>query len=211
MPVDAQAHSYAVTPRTRIKRVSKRAVYDREVVHAVLDEALVCHVGVQLADRVMVQPTLHWRVGEEVFIHGLAKNGLFAGLLGGAEACITVTLMDGLVLARSAFHHSANYRSVMIYGRARLVDDPAEKETVLIAMMDKVAPGRWPEVRGPNVQEMKSTVVLGFALEEVSAKIRRGPPIDDAEDYGLPVWAGVVPLSLVPGEPVQDMATEPPK
>lgn len=200
---------YAVTDRTRVKRGPRRAVYDRAVVHAILDEGLVCHVGATVKGGPVVQPTLPWRVGEEVFIHGSSKNGLFAALKDGAEACVTVTLLDGLVLARSAFHHSVNYRSVMVFGKARLVDDEVEKMAVLKAMMDKFTPGRWDQIRAPDDSEMKATDVLAFSLSEVSAKVRTGPPVDDAEDYALDVWAGVVPLTLTAGEPVPDLATAP--
>lgn len=196
--------SYPVTETTRVRRNPKRAVYDRDTVHAILDEALVCHVGAVVHGRPWVQPTLHWRMDDTLYVHGSSKNGLFAALIDGAEACVTVSLIDGLVLARSAFHHSVNYRSVAAFGRFHLVDDRAEAEAALAVMMDKLEPGRWAEVRLPNDQEMKATAVLALPLTEVSAKVRTGLPIDDAEDMDWPVWAGVVPLTLTRGEPVED-------
>lgn len=201
--------AYPVTARTRVRRLPKRGVYDRDVVHAILDEALVCHIGTTVGGSPVVQPTLPWRIGEELFVHGSSKNGLFAALKDGTEACVTVTLLDGLVLARSAFHHSVNYRSVMVFGQARLVDDPAEKMAALKGMLDKFTPGRWDQMREPNATEMKATDVLAFPLVEVSAKLRSGPPVDDAEDYGLDIWAGVVPLSIVQGEPIPDPTKAP--
>jgi nitroimidazol reductase NimA-like FMN-containing flavoprotein (pyridoxamine 5'-phosphate oxidase superfamily) len=187
-----------------MKRGAKRASYDEELVHSIIDEALICHVGTKLADKPMVQPTVHWREGNRLFIHGHSKNGLFMGLLAGEEACITITLLDGLVLARSSFHHSANYRSVMIFSKATLIEDEAEKSRLLDLMMKKITPDRFDEIRGPNPQELKATSVLAFDLKEVSAKVRTGPPVDDDEDYELPVWAGVVPLTLQRGEPIDD-------
>lgn len=195
---------YPITPRTRLRRLPQRGVFDRDAVHAIIDEAYVCHVGARLADRPMVQPTIHWRDGETLYIHGSSKNGLFAALEKGEEACITVTHFDGLVLARSAFHHSVNYRCAMIFGTARKVTDETEKMAALTALIERIAPGRWSEVRPPNVQEMKATTVLAFPITEVSAKVRAGPPVDDAEDYALPVWAGVVPFELRAGKPIAD-------
>lgn len=201
--------AYTVTPTTRVKRLGKRGVYDREVVHAILDEASFCHVALTVDGRPRVLPTLHWRMGERLFIHGNSKNGLFQAMRGGAEAAVAVTLMDGWVLARSAFHHSANYRSVMAVGHFVEVTDPEEMMASYAAMMEKIHPGRWDQVRWPNEIEMKQTAMMAMDLVEVSAKIRTGPPVDDAEDYALPVWAGVIPTSLVSGEPIED-ATPPP-
>ncbi len=196
--------TYPITDRTKMKRGNKRATYDVDLVHSIIDEALICHVGAKLADRPMVQPTVHWREDDRLFIHGHSKNGLFQGLLKGEEACITITLLDGLVLARSSFHHSANYRSVMIFSKATLVEGDAEKTRILNLMMKKITPERFDDIRGPNEQELKATSVLAFDLKEVSAKVRTGPPVDDEEDYALPVWAGVIPLSLQKGEPIDD-------
>lgn len=202
---------YSVTPKTRLRRLPKRGVFDKETVHSIIDEAYVCHVGARLADRQMVQPTIHWRDADTLYIHGSSKNGLLAALESGAEACVTITHFDGLVLARSAFHHSVNYRSAMIFGQARKVTDEAEKMAALERLIERIAPGRWNEVRQPNVQELKATTVLAFAITEVSAKVRTGPPVDDAEDYPLPVWAGVVPFNLRAGEPIADTTLDVPQ
>jgi len=195
---------YSITSRTRLRRAHQRGVFDRDAVHAIIDEAYVCHVGARMADRQMVQPTIHWRDGETLYIHGSSKNGLLAALERGAEACVAITHFDGLVLARSAFHHSVNYRSVMIFGQARKVTDEAEKMAALNSLIERIAPGRWNEVRQPNATELKATTVLAFSISEVSAKVRTGPPVDDAEDYALPVWAGEVPFELRAGEPIAD-------
>lgn len=197
--------TYPVTPRTRVKRGHQRAIYDQALVHSVLDEAYLCHVGAKMADRPMVQPTFHWREGDKLYIHGSSKNGLFQTLIAGEEACISVTILDGLVMARSAFHHSANYRSVMIFSKATVIDDDAEKLRILDLMMQKITPDRLDGVRGPNPQELKATTVLEFNISEVSAKVRSGPPVDDEEDYALPVWAGVIPVTQIRGKPVDDL------
>lgn len=194
-----------VTDITKGRRLANRVNHDQDTIHAILDEALVCHIGATVRGRPWVQPNLHWRVGAEVFVHGHAGNALFAALAEGADACLTATLIDGLVMARSAFHHSANYRSVAVFGTFRVVTDPVEKTTVLEAMMDKLAAGRWPHVRPPSPSELKATGVLALPIAEASAKVRVGPPKDDAEDMALPVWAGVVPLRLERGEPVEDV------
>ncbi|WP_417782597.1 pyridoxamine 5'-phosphate oxidase family protein [Terasakiella pusilla] len=196
--------TYPVTPRTRVKRGHQRATYDRALVHAVLDEAYLCHVGAKMADRPMVQPTFHWRDGDKLYIHGSSKNGLFQTLIDGEEACITVTILDGLVMARSAFHHSANYRCVMIFSKATVIEQEAEKLRILDLMMKKITPERMEGVRAPNPQELKATTVLEFDISEVSAKVRSGPPVDDEEDYSLPVWAGVIPLTQTREKPVDD-------
>lgn len=196
--------TYPITPRTKMKRGHQRATYDVDQVHSILDEAYICHVGAKMADRPMVQPTVHWRVEDKLYIHGSSKNGLFQTLLAGEEACITVTILDGLVMARSSFHHSANYRCVMIFGKATLVEDAQEKVRLLDLMMEKITPDRMDGIRGPNPQELKATSVLGFDLKEVSAKVRSGPPVDDDEDYALPVWAGVIPVAQKLGKPVDD-------
>jgi nitroimidazol reductase NimA-like FMN-containing flavoprotein (pyridoxamine 5'-phosphate oxidase superfamily) len=205
------SNAYKVTQTTRVKRLAKRGVYDRDVVHAILDEAPLCHVAVMVDGRPRVLPTLHWRSGEKFYIHGNSKNGLFQAMRAGAEASVAVTLFDGWVLARSAFHHSANYRSVMMVGHFQEVTDEAELMAEYQAMMDKIHPGRWEQVRWPNPVELKQTAMMAMDLVEVSAKVRTGPPVDDEEDYALPVWAGVVPLSLEKGEPIKDEATAPPK
>jgi len=201
--------SYTVTKTTRVKRLAKRGAYDHETVHAILDEATLCHVSVVVEGRPRVLPTLVWRIGNRLYIHGARKNGLFQAMRDGAEAAVAVTLMDGWVLARSAFHHSVNYRSVMAVGHFTEVTSPDEQMASYQAMMDKIHPGRWDQVRWPSEIELKQTAIMAMELVEVSAKVRTGPPVDDAEDYALPVWAGVVPLSLERGQPIDDPTTPP--
>lgn len=192
------------TDRTTLKRLPKRGVYERELVYGILDEAFICHVGFAVDGQPFVIPTGFGRVGDQIYIHGSQISRMLRTLAGGIAVCVTVTLLDGLVLARSAFHHSMNYRSVVIFGRASSVDDRDTKLAALRAFSEHVIPGRWDETREPTEQELKATAVLSLPLEEASAKVRSGPPIDDEEDYALPVWAGVLPLSLVAGEPVPD-------
>ncbi|WP_417227287.1 pyridoxamine 5'-phosphate oxidase family protein [Amphritea sp.] len=194
----------AVTERTRVRRGRKIANYDRDMINNILDEAWVCNIGVSVADEAMVQPSSHWRVGDELFLHGSVKNGLFQQVMKGQTACITLCLLDGLVFARSAYHHSVNFRSVVLYGKGRLVDDPEEKRTVLDAMLDKYSPGRSSEARPPNAIEMKATAVFAFPIEEVSAKVSTGGPNDDPEDMALDIWAGVKPVTSVVGELIPD-------
>jgi nitroimidazol reductase NimA-like FMN-containing flavoprotein (pyridoxamine 5'-phosphate oxidase superfamily) len=201
--------SYTVTETTRVKRLAKRGAYDHETVHAILDEATLCHVSVVVEGRPRVLPSLVWRIGNRLYIHGARKNGLFQAMRDGAEAAVAVTLMDGWVLARSAFHHSVNYRSVMAVGHFQDVTNPDEQMASYQAMMDKIHPGRWDQVRWPTGIELKQTAIMAMELVEVSAKVRTGPPVDDAEDYALPVWAGVVPLSLERGQPIDDPTTPP--
>jgi len=201
--------AYDVTETTRVKRLADRGAYDHETVHAILDEAALCHVSLVVDGRPRVLPTLHWRSGNRLYIHGNSKNGLFRAMRDGAEAAVAVTLMDGWVLARSAFHHSVNYRSVMAVGRFEEVTDPDELMAAYRAMMDKIHPGRWDQVRWPNEVELKQTSMMAMDLVEVSAKVRSGPPVDDAEDYALSVWAGIVPLEMVKGEPIEDTAPHP--
>ncbi len=185
----------------------KRGVYDRETVHAILDEGLVCHVGFVDGETPLVIPTAYGRQGDTLYLHGSAASRMLRGLAGGVNVCVTVTLLDGLVMARSAFHHSMNYRSVVILGKAAAVEDPAEKMEAMRIFTEHVSPGRWAKVRPPTPQELKGTAVLALKLEEVSAKVRTGPPIDDEEDLGLPVWAGVLPVRLTAGAPVVDSHT----
>jgi nitroimidazol reductase NimA-like FMN-containing flavoprotein (pyridoxamine 5'-phosphate oxidase superfamily) len=198
------SEQYAVTETTRLKRLAKRGCYDVETVHRILDEAMVCHVATIIGGRPRVLPTLHWRIGDRLFIHGARKNGMFQAMRDGQEASVAVTLVDGLVLARSAFHHSVNYRSVVAFGKFAEITDEKEHFEALEAMMGKFHPGRWAEVRWPNEVEMAQTATLAMPLVEVSAKIRTGPPVDDEEDYALPVWAGIVPLALQRGQPIPD-------
>src|SRR5271170_5749772 len=194
--------TYTPTERTEVKRLAKRGVYDKVQVHAILDEGFLCHVGFVLDGQPFVIPTGYARSGEQLYIHGSAASRMLRTLAQGIDVCVTVTLLDGLVLARSAFHHSMNYRSVVVLGKARIVTDPGEKWAALRCFTNHVVSGRWDQVRQPVEQEMKATTVLVLPLQEVSAKIRTGPPIDDEEDYSLPVWAGVVPVKPQFGEPV---------
>ena len=195
---------YDESDRTRPTRARERVGYDRALVHAVLDEAVVCHVGFVVDGRPVVLPQLHARVGEVLYLHGStgARALRTARTAGGLDVCVTVTLLDGLVLARSGFHSSANYRSVVALGAARVVEDHGEQERALTALVEAVAPGRSAGVRPATPRELAATTVLRLPLEEVSVKTRTGDPVDDPEDRALPHWAGVLPLSLVPGEPV---------
>lgn len=197
------------TERTTLKRLPKRGSYDVETVNRILDEAFICHVGFSVDGQPFVIPTGYGRSGDRLHIHGSAASRMLKTLKGGIPVCVTVTLIDGLVLARSAFHHSFNYRSVVILGTAHPVEDPAEKMEALRVFTEQVVPGRWAEVREPNDQELKATDVLSLDLTEVSAKIRTGPPIDDDVDMDIPVWAGVLPLKLTPQPPVDDAALKP--
>jgi nitroimidazol reductase NimA-like FMN-containing flavoprotein (pyridoxamine 5'-phosphate oxidase superfamily) len=203
-PTIALMSQFTPTDRTQIKRLPQRGAYDRETVFRILDEGFVCHVGFVVDGQPYVIPTGYGRDGETLYIHGSAASRMLRTLSEGVQVCVTVTLMDGLVLARSAFHHSMNYRSVVILGRATLVENPGEKLKALRALSEHMIPGRWNDVRPPNEQELKSTTVLTLPLVEVSAKIRSGPPVDEAEDYGLPVWAGVLPLGIRASAPVPD-------
>jgi uncharacterized protein len=192
------------TARTKLRRLPKRGAHDRPTIDAILDEALISHVGFVHEGRPAVIPTLHARAGDDVLIHGSAASRMLRALATGIELCLTATLIDGLVLARSAFHHSVNYRSVVLYGQAQLLTEPDEKEQALEAFTERLLPGRWADVRWPTRKELKATTVLKLPISEGSAKVRTGPPIDDEPDYALDVWAGVVPLSVVRGEPVPD-------
>jgi nitroimidazol reductase NimA-like FMN-containing flavoprotein (pyridoxamine 5'-phosphate oxidase superfamily) len=192
------------TERTTLKRLPKRGVYDRKLVYEILDEGLICHVGFAVDSRPFVIPTGYARVDDQLYVHGSQASRMLRTLAGGIDVCIAVTLLDGLVLARSAFHHSMNYRSVVIFGRAAVVEEERAKLAALFAFSEHVIPGRWKEVREPTEQELRATTVLSLALAEVSAKVRTGPPLDDEEDYALPAWAGVIPLRLVADEPIND-------
>lgn len=192
------------TPRTTLKRLPKRGSFDRETIYAVLDEALICHVGFAVNGSPVVIPTIHWREGDTLYFHGSAASRMLRSLKEGVEACVTVTLLDGLVLARSAFHHSMNYRSVVVFGTAREVTDREEKLRALDALVEHVMKGRSRDVRPPNEPELRQTMLLALPIEEASAKIRTGGPVDDEEDYALPVWAGVLPAALAFGAPVDD-------
>lgn len=192
------------TNRTTIKRLPKRGVYDRNSVYAILDEGFICHVGFAVDGKPVVIPTGYARVEDRLYIHGSQASRMLRTLSQGIDVCVTVTLIDGLVLARSAFHHSINYRSVVVFGKASLVEDADDKSAALFAFSEHVIPGRWNDVREPTPEELTMTSVLGMELTEASAKVRTGPPLDDEEDYSLPVWAGVIPLQLKSGEPIKD-------
>ena len=189
----------APTERTTLKRLPRRGEFMRAAIYRILDEGMVCHVGFVIDGKPFIIPTGYARCGDEIYLHGSRASRMLQALANGAETCITVTLLDGLVLARSAFHHSMNYRSVVIFGKAREVTDPAEQMSAMEAFTEHIVPGRWREVRIPNQQEMKATMILAIPINEASAKVRTGPPIDDAEDMSMPVWAGVLPLTMVTG------------
>lgn len=191
------------TTRTTVRRKADRARYDEAVVHAILDEALVCHVGFAIDGRPWVFPTTFARVGDRLYLHGAAGNfGLKTLATTETEACVTVTLLDGLVLAKSAFHHSMNYRSVMLFGQAAAVTDEAEKRAALTAIVEHMVPGRSADTRPPTDAELRTTLVVRLPITEASAKIRTGPPIEDPEDLDLPHWTGVIPIRLARDEPV---------
>jgi len=190
------SHSAAASERTRVRRLPQRAAYERSAIDSILDEALVCHVGLVSDGQPFVIPTIHLRIGDELYIHGAAKSRMSEYGASGAPLCITVTLVDGVVLARSAFHHSMNYRSVVILGHARVVSAREQKLEVLTALVNRFSPGRAERVRAPNEQELKATTLLALPIVEASAKVRQGGPIDDEADLALPVWAGVIPLRL---------------
>lgn len=202
--------SFTPTKRTTLHRRPNRAAYDRATVEAILDEGLYCHVGFTVEEQPYVIPTIHARMEDRLYIHGSSASRMLRTLKEGIPMCVTVTILDGIVLARSAFHHSMNYRSVVVLGTAREVADPEEKYSALKAIVDHVAPGRWDDVRWPTPQELKATSVLRLPLEEVSAKIRTGPPLDDEEDYQLSCWAGEIPLRLTAQTPIPDPRLLPP-
>jgi uncharacterized protein len=192
------------SPRTTVRRRAQRGAYERATIDAILDEGLVCHLGFVVDGQPYVLPTIYARVGEEIYVHGSAASRMLRTLASGVETCLTVTLVDGLVLARSAFHHSMNYRSVVVLGTARPVLDAGAKTRALRAIVDHVVADRWDVVRPPTEQELRATSVLVLPLREASAKVRAGGPIDDDEDHAMPVWAGHLPLALVPGVPIVD-------
>jgi uncharacterized protein len=194
----------AATERTKVRRQPKRAHYDRELVDAILDEALTCHVGFAIDGRPWVVPTIHARVDDRLYLHGAVTNHMLRSLASGLEACVTVTLIDGLVLARSAFHHSMNYRSVMIFGRATPLGEGPEKVAAFHALVEHVVPGRTADARPPSDHEMQTTTVLVLPIDEASAKVRTGGPIDEAEDLALEVWAGQLPIATTYGTPIEE-------
>jgi uncharacterized protein len=199
----------APTDRTRVRRTPQRGAYERDTIDAILDETLISHVGFVHDAHPVVIPTLHARLGDRLYLHGSAASRMLRTLLRGIPVCVTATLVDGLVLARSAFHHSVNYRSVVVFGEATAVEPEEERLKALELFTEKLVPGRWGEVRPPTRQELKGTKVLSLPLDEASAKVRSGPPIDDDEDYDLPVWAGVLPLGTEVAEPQPDPRLDP--
>ncbi len=200
---------YTPTPRTRLVREAERAVYDREVAYRILDEGFLCHVGFVADGQPFVIPTSYGRKDESLYIHGSAASRMLRNLKESVPVCVTVTLLHGLVLARSIFNHSMNYESVVILGKATLVDNPVEKLEALRLLSEHIIPGRWADSRQPNERELKATSVLRLPIEEFSAKVRKGPVVDDEEDYSFPTWAGVVPLELKAGEPIDDARLQP--
>jgi nitroimidazol reductase NimA-like FMN-containing flavoprotein (pyridoxamine 5'-phosphate oxidase superfamily) len=196
------------TPRTTVRRRRDRAEYERAAIHAILDEGFICHVACQADGTVWMIPTAYGRDGDRLLLHGAAANHVLKAAAAGAELTVTVTLVDGMVLARSAFHHSFNYRSVVVYGHATSITDPAEKSVALAKIVDHMLPGRTADAREPTGAELDQTRVVWLALDEVSAKVRTGGPIDDDHDMALPVWAGVLPLRPKAGEPVPDSGVD---
>ena len=192
------------TKRAQLRRYPNRGSHEPEMIHGILDEAFLAHVGFQVNGQPFVIPTLFGREAEKLYLHGSAASRMLRELEAGVPACVTVTLVDGMVLARSGFHHSMNYRSVVAFGTARRIGEPEEKRRALRIISEHVMAGRWNEVRGPNEKELNATAVIEFPIEEASAKIRHGPPLDDEEDYALPVWAGVLPLALEAKTPIPD-------
>jgi uncharacterized protein len=204
-PSPSATAATAPSDRVRLRRKRERGSYERPVIDAILDEALICHLGITDHDgQPIVTPTLHARSGDLIYLHGSNASRTLKRLDEGARACLTVSLVDGIVLARSAMHHSVNYRSVMLFGQARRVTDSQQKLTALETVIEHVLPGRWPAVRHPTENELRATAVFSMTICEASAKIRTGPPADDQEDYALSNWAGVIPLSSHPGTPEAD-------
>jgi len=202
------------TDKTKLRRLPKRGNFERETIYKILDEAFICHVGFTVDEQPYVIPTGYARVGDNLLIHGSGASRMLRAMAWEIDVCVTVTLVDGLVLARSAFHHSINYRSVVIFGKAKVISDEEEKLEALTAFTEHIIPNRWQDIRPPTPGELKATMVLSLPIEEASAKIRTGQPVDDDEDYSLPVWAGVIPLRLEALPPVSDprlpQGSEPP-
>jgi uncharacterized protein len=197
------------TERTTLKRLPQRGSFERQQINEILDEGFICHVGFVVNGQPVVIPTGYARDGDTLIIHGSQASRMLRQVGQGIDACVTVTLIDGLVLARSAFHHSMNYQSVVVFGRASVIEDRVEKMAALTALSEHMIPGRWDEVRGPNDRELQLTTVLAIPLTEASAKVRTGPPVDDEADYELPVWAGVIPLQMIANEPIADARLAP--
>jgi len=196
------------TPRTTVRRLGERGRYDRETINAIIDEALICHVGFSVDGQPYVVPTTHARLGDVLYVHGSNSSRMLKNMKAGIPVCITITLIDGLVLARSAFHHSMNYRSAVILGLAREITDEQEKRTAFHALVNHVVPGRTADVRAADAQELRATTVLCIPITEASAKVRSGPPVDAEEDYALKCWAGVLPMQLQAGLPIDDPRLE---
>jgi nitroimidazol reductase NimA-like FMN-containing flavoprotein (pyridoxamine 5'-phosphate oxidase superfamily) len=195
--------AFTPTTRTKVKRLPKRGQYDRATVYKILDAGAICHVGYVIDGSPYVTPTAYWRHGDRIYWHGSSASRMLRNSEG-AQVCLTVAMLDGFVLARSAFHHSVNYRSVMCFGTAQKVEDPDQKLQAMIDFVERLYPGRWNELRPVTAQEIKATTILGMDLDECVAKVRVGPPVDDEEDYALPIWAGVVPLTTQLGETIDD-------
>lgn len=196
--------AFVPSARSKVKRLPKRGHHERATVYAILDAGFICHVGYAIDGQPYVTPTAYWREGDAVYWHGSSASRMLRALETGADCCLTVTHLDGLVLARSAFHHSLNFRSVMLFGKARKIGDAAEKLAKLEAFVERLYPGRWRELRPVNATELKATTVLGMHIDEASAKVRSGGPVDDEADYALPLWAGVIPVHGTAGVPVDD-------
>ncbi len=192
------------TKRTQVTRLPKRGDYSEATIHSILDAGFLCHVGFVADGQPFVIPTSYGRSGDMLYLHGSAASRMLRTLASGVEVCVTVTLVDGLVLARSAFHHSMNYRSVVLFGTATLVESADEKTAALRAISEQIVPGRWDDVRWPTEQELKATKVLALPISEASAKVRTGPPLDDEEDYAMKVWAGILPFRVQPQAPLPD-------
>jgi len=204
MANEAAPPDFTPTEKTRVKRLHERGHYDRETVYAILDAGFICHVGYIIDDQPFVTPTSYWREGDRVYWHGSSASRMLRTISKGIKVCLTATHVDGLVLARSGFHSSINYRAVMAFGEAEVITDERHKEQALKAFVEHVTPGRWAMLRPVTSQELKGTTVLSMQLDEVSAKVRTGPPKDDDEDYALPIWAGVLPLKVSSGPPEPD-------
>ena len=192
------------TERTRVRRISDRGHYDQDTIYPIIDEAMICHVGFIQNNNPVVIPTIHARLGNTLYIHGSGASRMLKVITNQNNICVTISLIDGIVLARSAFHHSMNYRSVVIFSSGRKIDDPEEKLNALKAVSEHLIPERWDDVRQPNQKELDATTVIAISLEEASAKVRTGPPSDDEDDYKLSVWAGVLPITLIKEELIPD-------
>lgn len=205
MPTEPVGSSeYALQDRSRLRRIPARGTHERDSVHRILDEARICHVAFAVEGQPFVIPTLHGRMGDSVYLHGAKASRLLKHAAEGREICIAATIVDGIVLARSLFHSSMNYRSVVLFGRGRLLESDEEKLRALEAVSDHLQPGRWSDARRPNEKELAATGVVEVPIDTASAKIRSGPPLDDEEDYGLPIWAGVIPIAEASLAPVPD-------